>query len=104
MRDEIKNGMMEMEQRFVEKLVSSIHGVKAELAAEKAARQQLQGRISHLEQNRITKSQGANAFQNDDVEDVDKSSAASSRRPGGTGGIGTTNDDWDIKLQRNGND
>ena len=84
MRDEIKNGMMEMEQRFVEKLVSSIHGVKAELAAE-AARQQLQGRISH-EQNRITKSQGADAVI---VEDVDKSSAASSR-PGGTGGIGTT--------------
>ena len=73
MRDEIKNGMMEMEQRFANKLGSAIHGIKEDLAAEKAARQQLEDRISHLEQHRSTRSVNGNVHENDDVEDVNKS-------------------------------
>ena len=73
MRDEIKNGMMEMEQRFANKLDSAIHGIKEDLAAEKAARQQLEDRISHLEQNRSARSVNGNVHENDDVEDVNKS-------------------------------
>ena len=80
MRDEMKNGMMEMEQRFAGKLDSAIHGIKEELAAEKVALQQLEDRISHLEQHRTTRSDNSNIFENDDVED-DKKMAVSSRRP-----------------------
>ena len=60
MRDEMKNGMMEMEQRFAGKLDSAIHGIKEELAAEKEALQQLEDRISHLEQHRATRSDNGN--------------------------------------------
>ena len=80
MRDEMKNGMMEMEQRFAGKLDSAIHGIKEELAAEKVALQQLEDRIFHLEQHRTTRSDNSNIFENDDVED-DKKMAVSSRRP-----------------------
>ena len=80
MRDEMKNGMMEMEQRVAGKLDSAIHGIKEELAAEKVALQQLKDRISHLEQHRTTRSDNGNIFENDDVEDV-KKMAVSSRRP-----------------------
>ena len=73
MWDEIKNGMMEMEQRFANKLDSAIHGIKEDLAAEKAARQQLEDRISHLEQHRSARSVNGNVHENDDVEDVNKS-------------------------------
>ena len=73
MRDEIKNGMMEMEQRFSNKLDSAIHGIKEELAAEKVARQQLEDRISHLEHHRTTTLDNGKMFENDDVEEVNKS-------------------------------
>ena len=73
MRDEIKNGMMEMEQRFSNKLHCAIHGIKEELAAEKVARQQLENQISHLEHHRTTTLDNGKMFENDDVEEVNKS-------------------------------
>ena len=73
MRGEIKNGMMEMEHRFSNKLDSAIHGIKEELAGEKVARQQLENRISRLEHHGTTRSDNGKIFENDDVEDVNKS-------------------------------
>ena len=53
MRDEIKNGMLEMEHRFTNKLDRAIGDMKEELKVETAARQQLEARILHLEQNSL---------------------------------------------------
>ena len=51
MRDEIKNGMLEMEHRFTKQLDRAIGDMKEEMKVEIAARQQLEERIVHLEQN-----------------------------------------------------
>ena len=51
MRDEIKNGMLEMEHRFTKQLDRAIGDMKEEMKVETAARQQLEERIVHLEQN-----------------------------------------------------
>ena len=51
MRDEIKNGMLEMEHHFIKQLDRAIGDMKEEMKVETAARQQLEERIVHLEQN-----------------------------------------------------
>ena len=51
MRDEIKNGMLEMEHRFTKQLDRAIGDMKEEMKVETTARQQLEERILHLEQN-----------------------------------------------------
>ena len=51
MRDEIKNGMLEMEHRFTKQLDRAIGDMKEEMKVETTARQQLEERIVHLEQN-----------------------------------------------------
>ena len=51
MRDEIKNGMLEMEHRFTKQLDRAIGDMKEEMKVETTARQQLIERILHLEQN-----------------------------------------------------
>ena len=72
MRDEIRYGMVEMEQRFSAKLSAAMGEIREELGAEKVARQQLEERLSHLEQQNMGK-QGKHAPQNFEDEDVDKS-------------------------------
>lgn len=72
MRDEIKYGMVEMEQRFSAKLTAAMGEIREELGAEKAARQQLEERLRHLEQQSMGE-QGKHAPQNFEDEDVDKS-------------------------------
>ena len=51
MRGEIKNGMLDMEQRFTDQLDRVIGDMKEELRVETPARQQLEERIRHVEQN-----------------------------------------------------
>ena len=72
MRDEIRYGMVEMEQRFSAKLSTAMGEIREELGAEKVARQQLEERLSHLEQQNMGE-QGKHAPQNFEDEDVDKS-------------------------------
>ena len=55
MRDEIKNGMLEMEHRFTNNLDRAMSDMKEELKVETAAREQLENRILHLEQNSLKK-------------------------------------------------
>ena len=55
MRDEIKNGLVEVEHRFTNELDRALDDIKEELKAETAARQQLEERIVHLEQNSFKK-------------------------------------------------
>ena len=54
MRDEIKYGMVEMEQRFTARLTTAMGEIREELGAERAARQQLEERLSHLEQRNLS--------------------------------------------------
>ena len=72
MRDEIRYGMVEMEQRFSAKLSTAMGEIREELGEEKVARQQLEERLSHLEQQNMGE-QGKHAPQNFEDEDVDKS-------------------------------
>ena len=72
MRDEIKYGMVEMEQRFTTRLTTAMGEIREELGAERAARQQLEERLSHLEQGNLSE-QTKHAPQNFEDEDVDKS-------------------------------
>ena len=72
MRDEIRYGMVEMEQRFSAKLSTAMGEIGEELGAEKVARQQLAERLSHLEQQNMGE-QGKHAPHNFEDEDVDKS-------------------------------
>ena len=69
-RDEIKNGMLEMEHRFSAKLDNAIEEVKEELCVERASRQQLEERVAQLEQQH-SREQAASTAQL--FEDVDKS-------------------------------
>ena len=71
-RDEIKNGMLEMEHRFSAKLDNAIGEVKEELCVERASRQQLEERVAQLEQQHV-REQAASTAQMFDDEDVDKS-------------------------------
>ena len=48
---EIKNGMLDMEQRFTDQLGRVIGDMKEDLRVETPARQQLEERILHVEQN-----------------------------------------------------
>ena len=72
MRDEIRYGMVEMEQRFSAKLSTAMGEIRKELGEEKVARQQLEERLSHVEQQNMGE-QGKHAPQNFEDEDVDKS-------------------------------
>ena len=72
MRDEIKYGKVEMEQRFTAKLTTAMGEIREELGAERAARQQLEERLSHLEQRNLSE-QTKHTPQNFEDEDVDKS-------------------------------
>ena len=72
MRDEIRHGMVEMEQRFTAKLSTAMGEIREELGAEKVARQQLAERFRHLEQQNMGE-QGKHAPHNFEDEDVDKS-------------------------------
>ena len=72
MRDEIRYGMVEMEQRFSAKLSTAMGEIREELGAEKVARQQLEERLSHLEQPNMGE-QGKHGPHNFEDEDVDKS-------------------------------
>ena len=71
-RDEIKNGMLEMEHRFNAKLDNAIEEVKEELCVERASRQQLGERVAQLEQQHV-REQAASTAQLFEDEDVDKS-------------------------------
>ena len=71
-RDEIKNGMLEMEHRFSAKLDNAIGEVKEELCVERASRQQLEERVAKLEQQHV-REQAASTAQMLEDEDVDKS-------------------------------
>ena len=71
-RDEIKNGMLEMEHRFSAKLDNAIEEVKEELCVERAYRQQLEERVAQLEQQHV-REQAASTAQLFEDEDVDKS-------------------------------
>ena len=64
--------MMRNEQRFSAKLSTAMGEIREELGAEKVARQQLEERVSHLEQHNMGE-QGKHAPQNFEDEDVDKS-------------------------------
>eukprot|EP00435_Cladocopium_sp_Y103_P033152 s3600_g8.t1 len=70
MRDELKNGMTEMEERLANRLNSSVGELRAELAAEKEARQILEQRVEALEQQQTTWTKSS---QDVDIEGVDKS-------------------------------
>ena len=70
MRDEIKNGMLEMEHRFTNKLDRAIGDMKEELKVETAARQQFEERILHLEQNSVKQNNSTTDAGNE--ERVDK--------------------------------
>ena len=72
MRDEIRYGMVEMEQRFSAKLSTAMGEIREELGAEKVARQQLEERLSHLERQNMGE-QGKHGPHNFEDEDVDKS-------------------------------
>eukprot|EP00434_Breviolum_minutum_P016777 symbB.v1.2.014798.t1/scaffold1089.1/size139057/10 len=71
-RDEIKNGMLEMEHRFSTKLDNAIEEVKQELCVERASRQQLEERVAQLEQQHVREQAAPTAPMFED-EDVDKS-------------------------------
>ena len=70
-RDEIKNGMLEMEHRFSAKLDNAIGEVKEELCVERASRQQLEERVAKLEQQHV-REQTASTAQMFEDEDVTK--------------------------------
>ena len=71
-RDEIKNGMVEMEHRFGAKLDNVIGEVKEELCVERASRQQLEERVAQLEQQNV-RNQAASTAKEFEDEHVDKS-------------------------------
>ena len=73
MRDEIKQGMLEMEPRFTNELDRVVGDMKEELKIEIAARQQLEERILHLEQNSLKKNNSTTDVDNEG--EVDKAVA-----------------------------
>ena len=75
MREEIKNGMLEMEDRFSNKLQQAVGNMKEEVKVEREARQQLEERIARLETDSALKQGNSSQNKNYESEDVDKAVA-----------------------------
>ena len=75
MREESKNGMLEMEDRFSNKLHQAVGNVKEEVKIEREARQQLEERIARLEKESALKEDKFSQNGNHEAEDVDKAVA-----------------------------
>eukprot|EP00434_Breviolum_minutum_P028622 symbB.v1.2.025326.t1/scaffold2451.1/size78874/11 len=75
MREEITNGMLEMEDRLSKKLEQAIGNMKDEVKIETEARQQLEERIARLETNSALKQGNSSQDKNYEFEDVDKAVA-----------------------------
>lgn len=67
MRDEIRNGLGEMESKFAKKLDDSVQALRRELSTEREARAALEQRITKLE-DRNAQTPPARAAQEDDVD------------------------------------
>ena len=75
MREEITNGMLEMEDRFSKKLEQAVGNMKDEVKVEREARQQLEERIARLETDSALKQGNSSQDKNYEFEDVDKAVA-----------------------------
>ena len=75
MREEIKNGMLEMEDRFTNKLHQAVGNMKEEMKIEREARQQLEERITRLEKESAGKEGKFSQNGNHETDDVDKAVA-----------------------------
>ena len=72
MREEIKNGMLEMEDRFSNKLHQAVGNMKEEVKIEREARQQLEERIARLEKESALKEGKFSQNGKHEADDVDK--------------------------------
>ena len=79
MREEIRNGMMEMEDRFSTNLQQAVGNMKEEVKVEREARQQLEERIARLETDSALKQGNSSQNNNYEPEDVDKAVAVVGR-------------------------
>ena len=75
MHEEIKNGILEMEDRFSNKLQQAVGNMKGEGKVEREARQQLEERIALIETNSALKQGHTSQNSNFEFEDVNKAVA-----------------------------
>ena len=72
MREEITNGMLEMEDRFSKTLQQAVGNMKDEVKVEREARQQLEERIARLETHSALKQGNSSQNRNYEFEDVER--------------------------------